>query len=488
MALWSLDELFKTLNGAVGSQSPPIGAGIRAFPRLGPGLLLNEYRILCFSNTNDLPEIRALVPVDCLLEKIPSTPAPCKDTFTMLSNPFLEQAGFLPRGGARLLVYQETPNLAALAQSKGWRLLANPHPIRTRWQNKVWFRRRLLEAGLQVATWKQVELHELTPKLYRKLRKAWGHKMVLQIPDFPRGGGRATFFISDEAELYALQRKWQGGRYKGHVIKEVMISPWIQGPSLSMEGCVTQGMVLCSPLQTQLLDLREVLPPGQYGRFCGHQWQSEPYFTEMKHSARAFVEWVGAVLRKEGYLGIFGLDFALDERTGELFALECNPRYTGAFPVLTLLQLAHGGLPLEAFHLMAWLNQRIQVPEELMEQTAEDLPAASQILLFQKENKPSVISGNLMAGRYRWSDTRNAALRVGPAVPLPPLPWNPKDFLIIDGPPTEGTQLPPFEDLEPLVRVIFLRGVLGGGRSLNSVTANVIQWIYARMKLCERSQ
>lgn len=481
MASWSLDGLHEAIARAVGVEPPPIGAGIRAFPRLGPGLFLNGYRILCFLRTNDLQEIRPLVPVDCLQEKVPSLSEPCKDTFALLSNPVLEHTHSLPDPGTRLLVYQETPGLRELAHSKQWELLANPFPIRVRWQNKHWFRNRLQEAGLPVARWIRVPLDELASRNYTAWRRKWGPRLVVQIPDFPRGGGRGTCFVNDEQELDALREKWRNGVYRKHTFKEVMVSPWIPGPSLSMEGCVTRWGVLHSPLQTQLLDLQEVLPPGRSGRFCGHQWGTPSYPVEVEASARSTIQWVGEALKTEGYLGVFGLDFVLDNRTGQLYALECNPRYTGAFPMLTLLQLAKDVPPLEAFHLMAWLDQTIPVPLDLIGQPADDVPPASQVLIFHREKRPATIRGNLTAGRYVWSHSQGLARRVGASLPLPNLPWDPFEFMILDGPPPEQTMISPADELEPILRIIFLKAVLEHNATLDPLAVRVIDWVYASL-------
>jgi hypothetical protein len=235
-------------------------------------------------------------------------------------------------------------------------------------------------------------------------------------------------------------------------------------------------------LQTQLLDLPEVLPPGRYGRFCGHQWGVKQYPSEIETTAKAVVKCVGESLRAEGYLGIFGIDFALDQRSGRLFALECNPRYTGAFPALTLLQVAQDIPPLEGFHTMAWLGQDCPIPSEAVEQTAAELAFASQILLFPRGDQPSTTSRTLAAGRYSWSDSENRAKRIGRALPFPTPPWNPMEFLIVDGPPAEGSVVLPGDDIELLLRLIFFKPVLNGKGSLEPATVRVINWIYERLE------
>jgi len=462
-----------------------MGVGERAFPRFGPGLVLRDYRILCYLRTQDLSEIRAVVPVDCLEERLQGSSQPCRDTVSLLSHPALRRSDTMPPYGAKLFIYRDTPELRALASEKGWILLANPFPVRMRWENKAWFRSRLRQAGLPAAQGVVVPVEGLCDGLFRELRERWREGLVIQVPDFPRGGGRATHFIRDEAQLDEVRRRWVCGTHRGHNFKEVLISPWIEGPSLSMEGCVTTSGVLLSPLQTQLVDIPEVLPEGRMGRFCGHQWGVPEYPAEVGESARKVCRWVGEALRKEGYLGIFGLDFALDRRSGTLYALECNPRYTGAFPVLTLLQAAAGLPPLEAFHVLSWLQGEVSFPVEGLNRAFMEMPAASQLLLFHKGERSARVEGSLEGGTYRWSEATGTAFRKGPAFPLAPPPWDPEEFLILDGPPAMGTELLPGEALDRVLRLVFFRPVLLESGELDPFAVRVIRWTYGSLGLPE---
>jgi hypothetical protein len=246
--------------------------GTRAFPRFGPCLFIDDYSIICYHHTEDLNDIRTLAAVECVQERVSPSEPPCRDTVTLLQHPLLTQTGKLPEPGAWLLVYQENPELRRLALERDWKLMANPFEMRMRWENKAFFRRSIRDAGLAVPPGSIVAVDDLTSRNYRAWCKKWGEKLVVQIPDFPRGGGRATFFLESASELAELRKRWAARTHRGHAFLEVSVSAWIEGPSLSMVGCVCPGDVLLSPLQTQFVDLDEVLPPGRGGRFWGHQW------------------------------------------------------------------------------------------------------------------------------------------------------------------------------------------------------------------------
>ncbi len=59
---------------------------------------------------------------------------------------------------------------------------------------------------------------------------------------------------------------------------------------------------------------------------------------------------------EEGYQGLFGLDFLLDQDSGELYLGEMNPRITGATPLTNLAAHDRHQPPLLLFHLLEWLG------------------------------------------------------------------------------------------------------------------------------------
>jgi len=482
MASWSLDDVRTAVDRALKGGRPPIGVGERAFPRFGPALFVPGYRIICALWTGDLPDMRGMAPVDCLEESAVGASRRW-DTLAILSSPFLQHKEHRVEKDTPFLVYRETEELRRLALDKGWQLLANSSQQRARWENKGWFRSRLMEAQLPAAPWEVLSVHRFGDQRFEEFASRWGTPLVVQIPDFPRGGGRSTFFVHDSGEMAALRNRWQEGFHRGHVFREIMVSPFIRGPSISMEGCVTPWGVLFSPLQTQLVDLPQILPPGRWGRFCGHQWGAPGYPAEVESAARRITQRVGEALRSEGYWGIFGLDLALDAESGQVYGLECNPRYTGAFPALTLLQWAAAIPPLEAFHVMALLKSDIPVPVEAINEAAQEIPAAAQILLFHRGRGEARVNGLLAAGRYRMAGSPAVAERIGPALPLPPLPWNPREFVIADGPPSPGSPLLPGESLDRVLRILFLRPVLQANGSLDAGAEAVIRWAYEQMGL-----
>jgi hypothetical protein len=248
-----------------------------------------------------------------------------------------------------------------------------------------------------------------------------------------------------------------------------------------MEGCVTKKGVICSSLQTQLVDLPEVLPRGGWGRFCGHQWGEPEYPPLIEQSARDVTQWVGSQLSAEGYKGIFCVDFSMDPSKERLYALECNPRYTGAFPALTLLQHSLGQPPLEGFHLLAWMGGDFSASIEDINDASSGIPPASQLLLFHRGKGAAELSGDLTAGRYVWDKDLREACRLGAPLPCPDPPWNPMEFCILDGPPRRKSRLLPGDELDVILRVLFFRPICRDASELDPFAATIVDWIYRNL-------
>jgi hypothetical protein len=482
-AVLTLEDLKNGLAEAVEGRPAPWGLGVRAYSRAGPAFFLEGFRLLCARWTEDIPYLRALAPVHCLEED--HAPVDCGDTLALLRHPALARLGLRPPANQALLVYQDNPGLHALAARSGWQLLAGDFRIRTKWENKAWFRRRLQKAGFPVPPGILVEREAFVRSTYEAWRGELGAELVVQIPDFPRGGGRATCLVSSAEGWDRLRRQWQGGRHRDHPIRQVLVSARVPGPSLSLQGCVTSRAVLASPIQQQLLDLPEVLPAQGWGRFCGHQWGGIDCPPQVEHAAGRMLNWVGTALAAEGYRGLFGLDLAWDREEGRVFAVECNPRYTAAFPTLTLLQCACGLPPLEGFHLGAWLDDTALCPAEDLEDRYRAMPPAAQVYLFHREEAAAKGIGHLPPGRYRWNPQEGHPQRMGEPFPPPPPPWNPREFVVLDGPPPSNYPLRPGHELDLLMRIVFFDAVVAEDhRALTPFAGAVVDWAYGSLGLC----
>jgi hypothetical protein len=461
---------------------PIFGIGERAYPRLGPGLMLDDYGIICAMRTADIEEIRPWANVLCFQELFPHMDHP-RDTLGILGNAALQERGILPPPGSRLVLYRQTQAIRQIVTKMGWLPMANPPEVWEAWENKASFRERAKQMGLPTVEFILVDASDFTPSLCSKLMKRWGSWLIVQVPDFPRGGGRASFLLREPSDSVRIPSSFFPKEPQKS--RTLMISPWIEGLSLSMEVCVSPWGLMLSPLQLQLVDLEELLPEGGIGRFCGHQWGlGIPGSQGLEGKARAISASLGEAMAQEGYRGIFGLDFIWDKSSGELLLLECNPRYTGAFPTLTLLELASGVPPIEAFHLLSFAPHPPRVlPRSLARSRDRSLPPSSQLILFHRGPKAKRVAKGLLSGRYSLPQ-KGVPRRVGGILPLTKCPLDREEFLIVDGPPPPGYPLGEADGLERVVRMVFFREVVDESRGgLAQEISEIVRWAYREMGL-----
>jgi hypothetical protein len=74
---------------------------------------------------------------------------------------------------------------------------------------------------------------------------------------------------------------------------------------------------------------------------------------------------LGQQLLDVGYRGYFGVDYLLDQDSGDLYLGELNPRITGATTLTSQAAIDSGRVPLLLYHLLEWfgVDYRVDVRE-----------------------------------------------------------------------------------------------------------------------------
>ncbi len=238
------------------------------------------------------------------------------------------------------LNFDVTSLLHRLQPKFKWRLLNAPCSITTNLENKIWLTQWAPAALLlpcEVALFKDLALD--------KLLALWGG-VVLQ---FPTGNaGRNTFFIRDKDDFLKVIPP---GLPKTTIVKG---TPWLQGLSVTINGCVLNDAVLLSEPFIQLTGIPALTP--YQGGTCGSVWQSLLAREEILHAAKITAE----NLRQQRFRGFFGLDF-IQTRAGLIYLLECNPRLTTTVSIFSQLELLANSVPLFYFHLGQFLGKEMSV-------------------------------------------------------------------------------------------------------------------------------
>ncbi len=175
----------------------------------------------------------------------------------------------------------------------------------------------------------------------KKLSKPIGDDLVLQSAF--GDSGHTTFFIKNEKDF---------NRHKSEIVGqgEIKVMKRINCRGSAIEACATKNGTIVGPLMTELVGFKELTP--YRGGWCGNEIFADAFDQKIRDAARKYTFEFGNQLVKEGYRGYFELDFLIDQKTGEIYLGECNPRVTGASSMTNHAAFAHADAPLFLFHLL----------------------------------------------------------------------------------------------------------------------------------------
>ena len=231
--------------------------------------------------------------------------------------------------------------------------------LRKRLDSKIELTKLANEAGIDSAP-NTLGKADNFDELMKAAKKAnLGSDLVVQTPY--GDSGRTTFFIKSEAD-------WD--KYADDMIGEQLkIMKRIEHMPGTMEVCVTRHGTLSGPIQTDITGYEEITP--YKGGWCGNDVWPKIFNQKIRRELRRMASSLGDRLYKEGYKGVFCMDFLLDTNDGTPYLGEVNPRISGASPLTNLVTAHYGGVPLFLFHLLEYLDvdydinlQRIQKPLE----------------------------------------------------------------------------------------------------------------------------
>jgi hypothetical protein len=238
-------------------------------------------------------------------------------------------------------------------------------------------------------------------KDYAHLRKVCdkagiGHDLVLQSAF--GDSGHTTFFIKSEADFRRHEHEIVG---EG----EIKVMKRIDCRGSAIEACATKQGTIVGPLMTELVGFKELTP--YRGGWCGNEIFATAFPPKTRQLARELTFKFGEQLRKEGYRGYFELDFLVENKTGEIYLGELNPRITGASSMTNHAAFAHADAPLFLFHLLEFSGQPFELDiEELNARWAdpEMIDSWSQMVIKHTEDSVDIVTRAPSSGIYRMLD------------------------------------------------------------------------------------
>ncbi len=283
---------------------------------------------------------------------------------------------------------EETEKLAA---EIGAKVALPPAELRTRLDSKIETTRVANEAGIASAP-NVIGKASSYEELMNAANKAGlGERLVVQTPY--GDSGRTTFFISCSDDWDKHEENIVGEQLK--IMRNINHMPG------TLEACVTRNGTLVGPVQTDITGFEEITP--YKGGWCGNDMDPRIFNMKTRRGLVTMAQKLGDQLYKEGYKGVFCMDFLIDSDDGTPYLGEINPRISGASPLTNVVTAHYGGVPLFLFHLLEFLDIDYQVDMRKIQNRWNEFDFWSQLILKQTEDKVQLLTKAPKTGIYQMN-------------------------------------------------------------------------------------
>lgn len=460
----NLDAVLQKMN-----EKTTLAVGVVPFSRVTTALFLKNHLIYCVKDCKEIALMRQFTTVYCLEERNPKLARKINNTGYLLRN--YQFQAFLKslKKPYRLFFYNVTPFIYETLQKEKYDFIGNDPKTANTVKCKADFRATLKKLNLPHLPDKLVSREEFLQATFEVYRDFFGGSYVCQRGDYDAGGEIATHFIHTSEDFAKTKKVFtEDTRFT-----TVQISKFTRGDTVSMVACATRYGTLTGPLQQQLIDIPESLGNvAGRGVFVGHDWGLRPWGDVAERESERILTTLGDYLYAQGYRGIFGVDLIVDGETKTVYPLECNPRYTGSFPIVSLLMLQYKLPPLDFFHLTEHLDIPLRIDKEALNRALKFRSSASHILLTVKGVTRMPI--DLPAGVYHLND-RDEIRFVRPGI----VPWDLKaanEFLVIDPVLSRGGLIG--QNVFKLFKLIFPVGIAKDSYALKPEFGRIVKAFY----------
>ncbi len=462
------------------------GVGVSAYLRIVPAYFIPGYELIAFKNARELGFIESLAPVFCVERELGIGARELGgqiNTLSMLNHPAVQKEIAKAGRDVALIIYKSYPHLEQTAEKFGWRLIGNPGALRERLENKLAFRNLLRELNLPVIEGETVPFTNLNGGSYDRLRGLYGERLIFQIPDITNGGGRGTFLVDGPETFDAFRDFMNAYAMEREATACFNALRYVPGQACSVTGCVTRHGALLTPLQAQITNAPEVIDlKTRWGAFCGHSWGAPEFSPRIQRLAGDMALKLADYLREQGFKGVFGVDFIADEDDGSLYPVELNPRLTGAAPMLSLLHLQKGIVPLEVFHVLEFLDVDYDMDPARLNREYGQGVEGGHIILFNKLARQTRVEGELRAGTYRFDSNGGALEYRGPGLSYRDMD-DLDDVVVTDGVPFQGAAFSSTDEFTRVCRILFPGPICDRAGMLTRRTAGIIEQAYRLLDL-----
>jgi len=473
-------DFAKFLEKKLKPQGAVFAVGITAFMRFFPALFLQNFKIITFKDSKDNKVLEKYAEIFCLKKRKPGIKLRFSNANNLLRNKTIRNYISQYKGGKFLFLYRSNNNIQNAVRKLGVKIIANHSKINKIFENKANFRRVMDKVKIKPILGKTFEFGEFNSKDYKFFKKKYGLKFVIQLPDFMLGGGKGTLFIKNEKDFKKFKSQIKEGKYKGKILTVVNITKLLTGLSCSVVCCATKYGTLVSKIQRQIIDIPQIISPKKgNGLFCGHVFGPE-FSSQIVKQSQEIATKLGKYMYKMGYKGIFGIDLIVNEKQNKVYPVECNARYTGAFPMLSMIHLKYKIIPLDFFHFLEFLNIPYKINVSQLNKMYQRPISGSHIVLSNIKDHSLKVKKELNVGVYNFNQKNKKIAFKKETIFYDDLE-NDNDFILVDGVPKKGAEIKKWSRLARICHVLFKGDILQKNGKLKPKYLQIVKVIYKVM-------
>jgi len=349
-----------------------------SFNLLGLEKFVNRFYHINYFDSFDGAHPRVFVPTEKSHAEFDSMEDVCN--YMLMHKEVIDKIRKAGHGPAKLLFVMLDEKTEEICRDLGVDIALPPVALRKRLDSKIELTKLASAAGIDSAPNVLGKADSFAELMKAATGAKLGNDLVVQTPY--GDSGRTTFFIKSEADWNKHAKDMKGEQLK--IMKRINHMPG------TLEVCVTRHGTLSGPIQTDITGFEEITP--YKGGWCGNDVWPKIFNAKTRRELRNMASALGDKLYKEGYKGVFCMDFLLDTDDGTPYLGEVNPRISGASPLTNLITAHYGGVPLFLFHLLEYLDVDYEIDLRKVQNRWNEYDFWSQLVLKQTEDKVKLLT------------------------------------------------------------------------------------------------
>lgn len=436
-----------------------------------PGKFLSDFEIIAYKDSLDNDILKKTFKITSL-----NTLVPWKVSRISILEDINIQKYLKKQNVSYIITRKETKRTEENINKLKLKLLWNKSKVRAPYENKKTFREILTTIWVNPILWENVDIEIFLKKEYSYWKKKYGKKIVIQIPEITKGWWSWTIFITNKKELDIFKRNIKNKIFKNKIIETINITKYIQWISTSIIWCATKYGTLTNCVQTQVIDIPEVINTKKWSwLFCGHDRSFKHYNKEIQKKADDIAKKIWTHMYSNGYKWIFWLDLIIDEKEKNVYIVECNSRYTGAFPMLSMIDEKQWNIPMDIFHLLEHLNINYTIDFNKIDLSYKNKKEWSHIILSNKDEESLIckrevkswiytIKGENLTYKREWNEYKDIKKT--------------NEFIITDGNPKKWQIIKGYKESCRICHLLFPWKILKKDLTIKNSTKKIIDIIY----------